>query len=96
MERDMARERSRVVERHVEHDRDQDRDRYRGVRTDVQDVWESGRDIWDGSCHLLSNLVIGIGEACAPPTYYRRTVEREHDDGGDTSRTTTVRKTENE
>lgn len=89
----MARERARVVERSVEHDRDRDS---RGVRNDVQEVWESGRDIWDGSCRLLSNLVVGIGEAIAPATYYRRTVEREHDESGDTSRTTTVRKTDGE
>jgi hypothetical protein len=92
MERDMARERARVVDRQVEHDRDRDT---RGVRNDIQEVWESGRDVFDGSCRLLSNLVIGIGEAIAPATYYRRTVERDHDDG-DSSRTTTVRKTEGE
>jgi hypothetical protein len=94
MERDMARERARTVERQVEHDRD--RGDTRGVRNDVQEMWESGRDVWDGSCRLLSNLIIGVGEAIAPPTYYRRTVERDHDDSSDSSRTTTVRKTEGE
>jgi hypothetical protein len=85
----MAREtRARTVERTVDEDRDP-----RNVRNDVQEVWESGRDVWDGGCRLFSNLVIGVGEALAPPSYYyRRRVERDYDDGGSVKTTTTVRK----
>ena len=88
----MAREaRARTTERSIDDDRDRDRD-VRGVRNDVQEVWESGRDVWDGGCRLLSNLVIGIGESLGPPSYYRRRVERDYDDAGGVKTTTTVRK----
>jgi len=84
----MVREvRSRTVERSVDEDRDQ-----RTVRHDVQDVWESSRDVWDGGCRLLSNLVIGVGESLGPPSYYRRRIERDYDDAGGVKTTTTVRK----
>ena len=61
----------------------------RRLREDVHEVWESSRDVWDGGCRLLSSFVIGIGEALAPPSYSRRRVEREYDDGDERVQTTT-------
>lgn len=65
-----------------------DRDNRR-FREDVQEVWDSSRDIWDGGCRVLSSFIIGIGEALGPPSYTRRRVEREYDDGNEQVRTTT-------
>ena len=73
--------------RTTERDRDDASDRR--LREDVQEVWESSRDVWDGSCRMLSSLVIGIGEALAPPSYSRRRVEREYEDGDERVQTTT-------
>ncbi|HEX2762566.1 MAG TPA: hypothetical protein VHM92_01805 [Allosphingosinicella sp.] len=38
---------------------------------------------------MLSSFIIGIGEALGPPSYTRRRVEREYDDGNEQVRTTT-------
>lgn len=75
--------RSRTTERDDEFDD-------RRLRQDVQDVWDSSRDVLDGSCRLLSSLIIGVGEAFAPTTYSRRRVEREYDDGDGHVQTTEV------
>jgi hypothetical protein len=81
--------RSRVTARRDSgSDRSTDRDDRR-FREDVQEVWDSSRDIWDGGCRVLSSFIIGIGEALGPPTYTRRRVEREYDDGNEQVRTTT-------
>ena len=85
-----ARARTRVTRtRAAATRRDNDDTDDRPLRQEFQEVWETSRDVWDGSCRLLGSLIIGIGEAFAPPNYSRRRVEREYDDGDEHVQSTT-------
>lgn len=50
----------------------------REVADDVRDILDAGGDLWYSSCRMLSDLILGLGEAVARPSCrrYDREFER--------------------
>jgi hypothetical protein len=51
----------------------------RDVGRGIQDAWGSTRDVWDSSCRLLSDLIVGVGQAFAPRNDNRSSRPRDYD-----------------